>query len=61
MGNRKEIQNKESIERKLELVNNRIDIETDDDVITEMLILKERLELKLIEIEVDSEMEGVKV
>ena len=42
MGNRKEIQNKESIERKLELVNNRIDIETDDDVITEMLILKER-------------------
>ena len=39
---RKEIQNKESIERKLELVNNRIDIETDDDVITEMLILKER-------------------
>lgn len=61
MGNRKEIQNKESIERKLELVNNRIDIETDDDVITEMLILKERLELNLIEIEVDSEMEGVKV
>lgn len=61
MGNRKKIQNKESIERKLELVNNRIDIETDDDVITEMLILKERLELNLIEIEVDSEMEGVKV